>query len=900
MQCRVCLAEAPESSRFCPSCGTALVESSVAVTVAGAQGVKAAGAAVVVRPPSTQSLDRARFVPGTMLASRYRIVALLGRGGMGEVYRAEDLTLGQLVALKFLPPDVARDPDRLARFHQEVRLARQVSHPNVCRVYDIGDADGYPFISMEFVDGEDLASLMRRIGRLPVAKATELGRQVCAGLAAAHDRGVLHRDLKPANVMIDGRGRARIADFGLAGAVDDRKDGAAIMGTPGYMAPEQFAGQGTSTRSDVYALGLVLYELFTGKPAIVIDEVDPIKRLAALSNPADPARPASIALDLDPAIERVILRCLERDPARRPPSALAVASALPGGDPLAAALAAGETPSPEMVAAAGESDAISLRTIGLCVASIIAGLVIASVARARTNPLQETPFEQPPAALEQKARELIRSFGYTDPPTDRAYGLDLQTEFREWAARQEPRATLDAQLAQGQPAPIVFWYRQSPQYLDVVNGVGAVTKTNPPMTTSGMIRVSLDTQGRLVQLDAVPPQVDQSPAASPPPANWPPLLAAAGLDMARFTPAESTWAPLAPFDAHAAWTGSFAHAPDVPMRVEAASWRGKPVYFQVIGPWTRPARMDPFALTPGRRLVQAVVQLMMAMVCGVAMLLAWRSVRQKRADLRGASRLATVVFACSMVAWLCATNHVPTSAEFTSFTSGIGAGLLAAAVLWCLYVALEPLVRKRWPESMISWSQILAGTVRHPLVGGHLLIGVAFGVAFTLLFALPELFGVRATVQQGSLNAVVDLPRMIEVWARGVFQSFNVAMGMFFFYFLLRSLLRREWLASVVFVLFFSVVGSGSVQNYWVGAMVGAVQFGLAIFILTRFGILPMVVGIAVSIWLGAFPLTTDFTTWYAGSTMFALGSVIALAAYALYTALAGRRVFNAGLLDPA
>src|SRR6185503_10346091 len=158
------------------------------------------------------------------LAGRYRIVALAGRGGMGEVYRAEDLTLGQPVALKFLPPDVARDPDRLARFHQEVRVARQVSHPSVCRVYDIGEADGQHFLSMEYVDGEDLASLMRRIGRLPSSKALELARQLCAGLAAAHDRGVLHRDLKPANVMIDGRGRVRIADFGLAGLAGEPGD----------------------------------------------------------------------------------------------------------------------------------------------------------------------------------------------------------------------------------------------------------------------------------------------------------------------------------------------------------------------------------------------------------------------------------------------------------------------------------------------------------------------------------------------------------------------------------------------------------------------------------------------------------------------------------------------------
>src|SRR6185503_18163891 len=150
---------------------------------------------------SFDSIDNARFVPGTILADRYRIVGLLGKGGMGEVYRADDLKLSQPVALKFLPERLLSDGAALARFHREVRVARQVSHKNVCRVYDIGETDGRHFLSMEYIKGEELSSLLRRIGRLPADKAVQLARQICAGLAAAHDAGVLHRDLKPANVM---------------------------------------------------------------------------------------------------------------------------------------------------------------------------------------------------------------------------------------------------------------------------------------------------------------------------------------------------------------------------------------------------------------------------------------------------------------------------------------------------------------------------------------------------------------------------------------------------------------------------------------------------------------------------------------------------------------------------
>jgi serine/threonine protein kinase len=205
------------------------------------------------------------LTPGAMIAGRYRIVALLGRGGMGEVYRADDLTLGQCVALKFLPVELASEADRRERLLNEVRVACQVSHPHVCRVYDIGAANGHLFMSMEFVDGENLAALLRQIGRLPEERAVELSRQLCLGLAAAHERGVIHRDLKPQNVMIDGQGRARITDFGLAGLAGPFQSSELRAGTPAYQAPEQTAGREVTIQCDIYSLGLVMYEIFTGK-----------------------------------------------------------------------------------------------------------------------------------------------------------------------------------------------------------------------------------------------------------------------------------------------------------------------------------------------------------------------------------------------------------------------------------------------------------------------------------------------------------------------------------------------------------------------------------------------------------------------------------------------------------
>jgi serine/threonine-protein kinase len=325
------------------------VNPSVAETVASAS-LMGSRDDEISRVTSAATEDEGRFVSGTLLGGRYRIIGLLGRGGMGEVYRATDLTLGQSVALKFLPEEASRNQRLLERFHGEVRVARLVSHPNVCRVYDIGEVEGMPFISMEYVDGEDLASLLLRIGRFPAVKALETARKLCAGLTAAHDRGVIHRDLKPQNIMINKRGEVVIMDFGLA-AISDQLSGAEVRnGTPAYMAPEQLKGTGVTARSDIYSLGLVLYELFTGRKPY---EAASVQQLIDLQDSVNLTNMTSVAADVDPTVEKVIRRCLEPDPAKRLGSALAVAAALPGGDPLAAALAAGETPSPEMVAAAG-------------------------------------------------------------------------------------------------------------------------------------------------------------------------------------------------------------------------------------------------------------------------------------------------------------------------------------------------------------------------------------------------------------------------------------------------------------------------------------------------------------------------------------------------------------------
>jgi tetratricopeptide (TPR) repeat protein/predicted Ser/Thr protein kinase len=261
--------------------------------------------------------QRKMFSAGEVFAGRYRMIARVGRGGMGDVWRADDLTLETPVALKLMH---SASPSDRTRILQEVRLARQITHPAVCRVFDVGEAGETIFFSMEFVQGEDLAALLRRTGRLTSERVLEIAHQLCAGLAAAHAVGVLHRDLKPANVLIDEDGRVRITDFGIAVTTSDAAP-QLMIGTLGYMAPEQLQLDAPiSERTDVYALGVVLYELVTGQPHHASGSDDPSSRLSLMA-------PA-----INPQLLRAIVQAIARDPDERPATALEMAGALPGID----------------------------------------------------------------------------------------------------------------------------------------------------------------------------------------------------------------------------------------------------------------------------------------------------------------------------------------------------------------------------------------------------------------------------------------------------------------------------------------------------------------------------------------------------------------------------------------
>jgi len=902
--CSSCGTDLAAGGRFCSACGApagntddvATLDFATATSPLPPRPASSSSSRTSSRPSSSaEYLSEGRFLPGRLLAGRYRIIALIGKGGMGEVYRADDLTLGQAVALKFLPDEAAREQGLLERFKNEVRIARRVSHPNVCRVYDVGEVDGHTFFTMEYVDGEDLASLLRRIGRLPEDKALDIARQLCAGLAAAHTKGVLHRDLKPANIMLDGRGQVVITDFGLAGVADQIQGNEVRSGTPAYMAPEQLEGKEVSTRSDIFSLGLVLYEVFTGKRAL---SAKPGEKPHP-DGDRTVSRPSSVVKDLNPVIERVILRCLETEPSARPPNVLSVAAALPGGDPLAAALAAGETPSPQMVAASGETAGLRPRVAVICLASVLLALGLVTFLSIHYSGLGKMQLELTPEVLQQKAREMVARLGYPERPADSVSDLHFDSDFQEYVEKNDkPRPDWKAVLA-ARPAVLGFWYRQSPDdmmadgFRDQLMNPGIVTRVDPPPTLSGMINVELDPQGRLTYFQAIPPQKESS-SAQPAAFDWNVLFGAAGLDPAQFQKAEPVWNSLASSDTRMAWTGTWPGT-SRPLRVEAASWRGKPVFFSLIGDWTKPQRMKSPEQSLGKKAGTIFSLAVVLSVLAGAIFLARRNYRQGRGDRVGAFRLASVMFAVEMLLWLCRGHFVASIATMGLFVIAVSTGLFVSGITWTLYLALEPWVRRRWPQALISWSRLLSGQFRDPLLGRDILFGVMLGVLWIGIFELRYI----ATLQMGAVPDIGQAEFLaggreaLGAWLTQIPNSIQVTLVFFFLLLGLKVLLRKDWLAAVAFVAIWAVPrGIGSSYTA-VDMPTWIVIYAIAVLIVFRFGLVPLACAAFTVDLLASLPYTSDFSAWYVPATALALLSVVGLAGWGFYHSLGGEPLWR-------
>ena len=696
--------------------------------------------------------------------------------------------------------------------------------------------------------------------------------------------------------MIDGRGRVRITDFGLAVAAEEDVAETDVSGTPPYMAPEQFAGKGASVRSDIYALGLVFYEIFTGRRAF---EAQTMAELRAKKETSSPRAPSEIARDIDPIVERVILRCIEKDPRQRPASAAQVAAALPGGDPLAAAIAAGETPSPEMVAASGSREGLKPWIAWICLGLVFLGMGAVVAFNRQSSILNSVPMEKPHEVLAQTARDILRNAGYTDPPADSAFGFVSAAEYLNYVEKnnQSPKRFEKIPFL-----AIQFWYRQSPLILYHVGPTSGVTLADPPFTNSGESIVWLDSRGRLVGLRAIPLNKNKEAGALQAP-DWSALFRAAGLDQAKYTPVEPESIPPVYADTQAAWAGRLPDFPDTEVRIEAAALQGKPVAWRLVVPsWDNysTATIPSVQLPPGTGNkiadIIASIVLILLLIVGPAVF-ARRNLRMGRGDRGGAFRLACFITILLGAAWLFNEHHVAATAEVEKFVLSAAIWLLLAGWLWLMYIALEPYARRRWPGALVSWSRLLAGKFRDPLVGRDLLAGF-------LTFALLTLVGTGLSMLiRNLLGAPQPRPG---IPALGLFAGSHIViaetlgslvlsiflgLALAFIIFMLRVLFRSTWAAVAVLIVVLSLVTAmSSIPD----AISVALLLGSVFFVFLRFGLLSLIA-------LCLFMVVTDTfqpAAWDSTIGLTGLALMFALTLYAFHTSLGGQPLFGRASLE--
>jgi hypothetical protein len=841
-----------------------------------------------LRPSAGDSTHReeSRFTPGLLIADRYRIIAPLGRGGMGEVYRADDIKLGQQVALKFLPQHVGTDGAALERLYAEVRIGRHVSHPNVCRLYDIVEWEGSHFISMEYIDGEDLGSLLRRIGKLPHDKALELTREICSGLAAAHALGVIHRDLKPPNIMIDGRGRARVTDFGLAALDDDPAGKGGFAGTPAYMAPEQLRGGEASQKTDLYALGLIAYEMFTGKRRFEARTSD---ELLEQHERSDSQSVSQHTKNLDPDIQRVIVRCLQEDPAARPASIHAVIAALPGGDPLQAAIDAGETPSPEMVAAAGASGELRPTVaVPLLVLAILL-IVAVMITQGRTRMAALVDLSKRPEVLADRAREIAASAGYASPPADSFYTMANDSDWINLPDAQRIRWGTTESI---RPVPLRLAYRESPRLMSPLSPSRRVGFADPPFEVPGMVRILLEPSGHLVRFDAVPPH--HSPVAPAREPDWETILTATGIDLGSLRPVPPEWSAAADSDRKAAWIGVYPGQPDVPIRIEAAAYRGQPVFLSVVPPWRKPIAPAAPPMTPLQRITSPVQAVLFAAVTFLAVFLAFRNLRRDRADRIGARRVAQLIFVTLYAAQLLQAHHTTdVEREWFRIVYLAAEALLIAGLAWMFYVAVEPYLRRRWPGTLIGWSRAVSGRLADPMVGRDLLIGVTAG-GFATMMALLVFRGPTNPAPAALASSAYLLSHLLEWISGSALRAIGTGVILLLFHLLFRNRIVAMALAVVAWMFFLDSPGTNTASELVLRFLVA----GLIVGIYVRFGVLAAAVMIFTHVRLFSVPLTIDPSSWLFGQSLAVALAFAAIAGYGFYRSFGAQPLFARAILD--
>ncbi len=427
---------------------------------------------------------------------------------------------------------------------------------------------------------------------------------------------------------------------------------------------------------------------------------------------------------------------------------------------------------------------------------------------------------------------------------------------------------------------------------------------DPPNDVAGITKVVLDVRGRLLEFQAVPPQVKDKTAQTGE-VNWSTLFTEAGLDIRNYRQAESNWMPPVFADTGLAWEGARVDHAEIPVRIEAAAYRGKPVYFQIVAPWDKPLRQEETFSSAPRRAAGVIGILVFLSVIVAGVFLARRNLRQGRSDTKGAFKITIFVFLVSLTASLLVADHIPDLIREQPLLFKIaGESLFYGALVGLVYLALEPYVRRRWANLIISWTRLLAGDWRDPLVGRDILVGGMLGLAHTvviyLLNLLPHWMGITTAPNPGfNVSYLQSFKHLAAYFLMAPVSGIILAFGPLLFLVLLVTILRKQWLAIAAFwTVYFSVLGLAFAgAGDWTGWLGVALIATIIVVCISRFGLLAMVsFQIFFTLTLHN-PITANFSSWYFGNTIFAAVVLLGLAIYGFYTSLAGQKIFQAKFL---
>jgi hypothetical protein len=423
------------------------------------------------------------------------------------------------------------------------------------------------------------------------------------------------------------------------------------------------------------------------------------------------------------------------------------------------------------------------------------------------------------------------------------------------------------------------------------------------MNVAGMTRVETTLSGRLLHFEAVPPQIEKADAApSQAAADWTPFFSAAGLELKDLKPAAPKWFPLSWGDSRMAWEGTWPGRSDLPLRVEAASFRGKPIFFQLIAPWTQADRMPEQQRGSQNKIAQIFSLSLLFCVIAGAFFFARSNIKLERGDFQGARRLAVVLFCAVFLNWVLLGHHSLETSEFVQMLLAMSTGLFLAAFTWILYVALEPFIRRQWPHSLVSWTRMLKGQFRDPVVGRDALLGALLGSCVALVdhlqYPIERALGYAPGRPVGF--TLYSLEGLRGSLASVIFQITNSLTSVLFFFllfFVLRLVVKKDWIAAIALSLLYCIPSLGA-ANPWTDALFTAPFFILFMVVLWRFGLVCLAALFCTDQLIGTMPLVTPLNAWYAEGGMVAIVAILLLAFYGFQTSRAGNAAFSGKLLE--